>query len=590
MQHTRVTTLAPHEVVGPDVHLAAPGASHLQSNGHRRPKRWSPGSLPRRLISEGGLVFLIALACYLVVSVLLDLKYKTFLGDAFSRMANGSYILYSRDPHLAAVGFVWEPLTSLADTVFLLGNHLWPALSHNDMAGSLTSSFAMAGAVYQLLLTLKESGVARVPRLVLTALFALNPMILLYSGNGMSEGLYLFTLIAATRYLVRWIHTGQLRSLAYAGTALGFCYLTRNEAAAAVMGGGLTVLFLSYRRSEGDRSAKRATAMADATIFAIPGVIAAVGWAVTSYVITGVFFGQYSSIYGSSEQEAHLTHQSLHGRELDIVHEVGSMFPLLPLILLAAVVVAIRRKDPRILAPLTILGGALGFDALALLNNNIQPFYRYFIVTIPIEVLLVGSLIGTSPSLREHRPRPSSVLWRLRHVGAILLILVTMIPAAITTSAAMFNPSIAPEEIQLLGVVFLSHPSSYERSFDDRYPDILRVGTYLANLKLPDGNVLVDNSANCIPEIITTISQPRLFVIPNNRDFQRILADPLTFHDHYILEPNPTGSPVTATNIQYPALWKNGAGFARAVHTFPSWGTCPALRLFKVTGHPNQAH
>lgn len=221
MQHDRVTTLAPHEVIGPDVHLAAPEASRFQIDRRPRRKGWSPGSLPRRLISEGGLVFLIALACYIVVSVLLDLKYKTFLGDAFSRMANGSYILYSRDPHLAAVGFVWEPLTSLADMVFLLGNHLWPALSHNDMAGSLTSSFSMAGAVYQLLLTLKESGVAQVPRLVLTALFALNPMILLYAGNGMSEGLYLFTLIAATRYLVRWIHTGQLRSLVYAGTALG---------------------------------------------------------------------------------------------------------------------------------------------------------------------------------------------------------------------------------------------------------------------------------------------------------------------------------------------------------------------------------
>ena len=277
-----MTTLAPHEALGPDVDLAVPEPSRLQSNGHPRTKRWSPSSLPRRLISEGGVVFLIALTCYLVVSVLLDLKYKSFEGDAVSRMANGYYILYSRDPHLAAIGFVWEPLTSLADMVFLLGNHLWPALAHNDMAGSLTSAFSMAGAVYQVLLTLKESGVARLPRLVLTAFFALDPMILLYSGNGMSEGLYLFTLLAATRYLVRWMHTGQLRSLAYAATALGFSYLTRNEAAASVMAGGLAVLFVSYRRAPGDRLARRAAAMADATIFAVPGVIAAVGWAVTS--------------------------------------------------------------------------------------------------------------------------------------------------------------------------------------------------------------------------------------------------------------------------------------------------------------------
>ncbi len=131
-------------------------------------------------------------------------------------MANGFYVLYSGDPHLAAVGFVWEPLQSIADMVFLLGNHLWPALSHNDMAGSLVSALAMAGAVYQILLALREWGVSRAPRLVLTAFFALDPMILYYGGNGMSEGLYLFTLVTSTRYLLRWMHDRDLRSLAYA--------------------------------------------------------------------------------------------------------------------------------------------------------------------------------------------------------------------------------------------------------------------------------------------------------------------------------------------------------------------------------------
>jgi hypothetical protein len=591
MQHTRVTTLAPDHVLGPDVDLAPPEASRLQSNGHPRTKRWSPGSLARRLISEGGLVFLIVLACYIVVSVFLDLKYKTFEGDAVSRMANGYYVFYSRDPHLAAIGFVWDPLTSLADMVFLLGNDLWPALAHNDMAGSLTSAFSMAAAVYQLLLALKESGVARAPRLVLTTFFALDPMILLYSGDGMSEGLYLFTLIAATRYLLRWMNTGQLRSLAYAATALGFSYLTRNEAAASVIAGGLAVFFVSYRRATGDRLAKRAAAMADATIFAIPGVIAAVGWAVASYVITGQFFAQYSSIYGSSSQEAHLGHESLHGREIYIVHAVATMWPLLPFILVAAIIVAIRRKDPRILAPLTVLGAALGFDALALLNNNIQPDYRYFIVTIPIEVLLLGSLIGTSP-LRRARRRlgPRSVLWRLRNLGAILLVVVTMVPAVVTTAAAMFNPNLGPEELELLAVVFVRHPTQFELTLDQQYPDILHIGAYLAQLKLPNGDVLVDNAVACVPNIITTISQPKLFVIPNNRDFQRVLADPPTFHDHYILEASPSSSPETATNILYPGLWANGGGFSKRVHTFPALGDCPEFRLFKVTKHPNQAH
>jgi len=49
----------------------------------------------------------------------------------------------------------------------------------------------------------------------------------------------MFTLVAATRYLLRWDGQGDVRSLAYAAVALGFSYLTRNEAAAAAAGAGL---------------------------------------------------------------------------------------------------------------------------------------------------------------------------------------------------------------------------------------------------------------------------------------------------------------------------------------------------------------
>ncbi len=117
-------------------------------------------------------------------------------------MANGFDLLYSRDPHLAAIGFVWEPLQSFSDMLLLLGNHLWPALSHNDMAGSLVSALGMAGAAYQILMALREWGVSRLARLLLTAFFVVNPMVLYYGGNGMSEGLYLFTVTAADAVLV----------------------------------------------------------------------------------------------------------------------------------------------------------------------------------------------------------------------------------------------------------------------------------------------------------------------------------------------------------------------------------------------------
>jgi hypothetical protein len=592
MEHSETTTLVRPEpeniALAPD--LASAEVSRVPQV-HNRANR---GPLRRRLSSEGAIVFVVAIALYLVISVLLDFKYKSFPGDAVSRMGNGFYILYSRDAHLAAIGFVWEPLTSFADMVFLLGNHVWPALSHNNMAGSLTSACSMAGAAYQIHAALREWGVTRTPRLALTACFIADPMILFYSGNGMSEGLYLFTLIAATRYLLRWIHQRDLRSLAYAATELGFSYLTRNEAAASVAAGAVAVAVLSYRRQAGDRPARRRTALGDATVFAIPGVVAAVGWAITSYVITGSFFEQYTSVYGSSAQEAHLAHLPFKGRIDYELHAIGTMGPLLVLVLVSALIIAIRRRDAGILAPVTILGGALGFDVLALLNNNIQPYYRYYIVTVPIEILLVGNLLAPRPlSLDDpvrtsHRSIGRKVL---RDTAGLLVVLVALAPAFVTTAGAMFSTTIAPEESLQLAFVFDSHLNAADLAWKEHYPTIISIGNYLANLHLPNGDVIVDNSTGCVPGLITSISQPKLFAIPNDRDFQREVADPLTFHAHYILEPDPSQNPVTAENITYPALWKTGdAGFAKRIHQFTSNGACPDFRLFKVLRHPTALH
>jgi hypothetical protein len=533
----------------------------------------------------------------LVVAWLIDFKYHSFLanGDAISRMANGFYVLYSRDPHLAAIGFVWEPLQSVADMIFLLGNHVWPALSHNDMAGSLASAIGMAGAVYQMCSALREWGVSRAARLTLTAFFALDPMILLYSGNGMSEGIYLFTLVAATRYLLRWMHSGDLRSLAYSAVALGFCYLTRNEGAAAALLGGFAVAAVSYKRARGRRPSRARTAMSDVFIFAAPPFIALAGWAITSYVITGEFFAQISSIYGSAEQERLLGHMTFHGKVVYQVHAIEALAPLLPVLVVAAAAVAMRRRDPRMLAPLTVLGGALGFDMASFMVNGIQNYLRYWIVAIPLCVLLLGCLVA---AVQNPRPAPTGVSVRSRSsdagipalttVAAMALILVAMIPTSATTASAMVNPNIGSEESNTLGFIFHSHPSAADLDYKGNYAYILDVDKYFTRLHVPDGDVVVDNYPGCVPAILTTINQPKLFVIPNDRDYQRILADPITFHARFILEADPKFSPNNSINIRYPSLWRTGAGFTKMVHQFPERDGCYGFRLFHVLGHSNQ--
>jgi hypothetical protein len=547
--------------------------------------------------SESGVVAILCAAAYLTIALILDFKTLSFNGDAVARMANGFYVLYSRDPHLAAIGFVWNPLQSILDTVPLLFWHLWPALASHDVAGSIVSVLCMVGAVHQVQASLREWGIARAPRLVMTVLFAVNPMIVLYSGNGMSEALYLFTLVATARYLGRWLRHDDLRSLVYAAVALGFCYLARNEAVLPALLAGALVVITSTKRGSGTRRVRRMRGLTDGIIFLLPFVTGFVGWAVASLVITGQPLAQFSSQYGNSAQLVASGASTVRplGTELRLeVEALTYVAPLLALIAVAALITAWRRRDSLVLVPVTVLGGGLAFDLAGYLTHSTFLWFRFFIATVPLEVMLVGVLLAASPSRRRGGPanaaRPVGGRWRPWVVSAagVAVAIVTLAPSIPTTAAGMFNPVIGSEEVQELGYVFHRPLSAQDRIDKQHFATIQQISAYLARLHLPEGDLLVDNSSGCVPEIITTVPDPKVFVIPNDRDFQRALADPLTFHVHYILVPPASGIDVnTATARTYPTLYGTGAGFADLNHQFPGRGLCPPLRLYRVVGHPS---
>ena len=87
-------------------------------------------------------------------------------------------------------------------------------------------------------------------------------------------------------------------------------------------------------------------------------------------------------------------------------------------------------------------------------------------------------------------------------------------------------------------------------------------------MHLADSQIVIDNDTDCVTFMYVTSKNPKIFIIPNDRDFQRTLADPLTFHAHYILDVLPEGlGAVTIMNSKYPTLWSTGDGFAQGVPT-----------------------
>ena len=199
-----------------------------------------------RLMSEDGVVTLIAFTIYLIVAILLDFKYQILPLDAVSRMANGYYVLWSGIP-------IWQ--RSVSYGAHCSRSPIFPCCCSSRCSRSwrlMTSpevSFAcwLARAPCTRFTPRCENGVEAGTETVLTLVFGINPIVLYYAGNGMSDMLYMFLLVLTTRYFLRWLHHGGLRPLVYAGSALGLAYLDRYEALGAASLAAVVVLGVSYR-------------------------------------------------------------------------------------------------------------------------------------------------------------------------------------------------------------------------------------------------------------------------------------------------------------------------------------------------------
>ena len=149
----------------------------------------------------------------------------------------------------------------------------------------------------------------------------------------------------------------------------------------------------------------------------------------------------------------------------------------------------------------------------------------------------------------------------------------------------MLNPKVGVEESQQIGFIF--KPQRQRVPLSEVYPTAQTVDLYLEGLHLPNGDVLVDNGdANgCVPQIIVRSSQPKLFVIPN----ERRLSAHLVRSDRvpHLLSPRarsrrPRTSPALV-NTSYPNLWTNGSRVHQngapvpgtvGVPSIPSFLTC----------------
>ncbi len=524
---------------------------------HRRP------ALP----PEGAVIFGLAGAGYLAAASLLVFRFHVVSTQALGLVANASYVLFSRDPHVAAIGFVGSPLPSILILPLLPLRAVWPALTDVGFAACIVSALFMAGAVYQLYQLLREGGVSRIPRLGLTFLFALHPLIVYTAATGVAEAGYVFFLLLAARHLARWLRDDETMGAMIAGLALAGAYLTRYDAVLA----GITVIavvgVVSFSRA---RDKRVLTAVCDALIVGLPLAATAALWAAAAWLVTGSAAPQLLSTYGYLAQlDALRTHGIAPAYAIASPQRtLIQLFALEPALPAASVLLVIGWLSGRARASLAGIG-LLGPLAIAIIGASVLdftfPWLRQLIVVVPLVTLLVG--LGLAAERRS---------W-LGPLAAGLMLLV----AVPTTLGAMLTAQTGQEERPVVqAIAGRATPAATAST-----AIALKVAQYLDARSLADGSVLVDSFTG-FPVILASRA-PRQFLITSDRDFALALANPAAFRVHYLLVPAPADGnslgTLDALNRAYPGLWPSGAASGALEQEFDGPGKRAEWRLYRVS-------
>jgi hypothetical protein len=544
----------------------------------------------RRRPSAGLVLFTVTLAFYLAVSVVLVFGANVILGDALARVANAFRILFSRDPHLAAIGFVWSPLQPLAILPLLPFREIWPDLTTLGFAGNIVTAVFMAGAVYQIWAFLRELALTRLLRIGLTAAFALHPLITFFGANGMSEAGEVFFLVVAVRYFCRWFKAPDAGSLVRTGLALAGAYFSRYEPMFGGFAAVALVALVSFKRTQGTSRHRTLAAACDAMLLGAPFGLAVLTWATTSYLITGQAFPQSTSQYGTTAQLAVQGAASAGGlRSLtEGIMGIVALEPFLGVVVALAAIYMLRSRDLRPLAVLSILFPVLTFMLYAYTQGAVLRSLRYFIVVVPLTVMLLGLVAA------HERTGPFGLPARLRLRRPLLVSAVSLLAlAGLTVSwptsvSAMSNKAVNPGEAAAFGALAAqidpAHATADQRKALHRFHTEQAMARYLDAMNLPDGSILTDDFSSFA--IVLASRHPRQFVITADRDFNQILGDPEAYGVRYLLVPSSNRLGLLDALVRtYPGIYDNGAGLGTEVHAWLQQGdNGQDWKLYAVSG------
>ena len=517
-------------------------------------------------------IFVVAAAVNLLCAWWLTFVWVVGNGDAYTRTANAFYVLFSRMPHLAAIGFVWPPLPSFLQLP-LLPVGRW--IGHAEFAGPLLSSLVGAMVLVLLNAVLARLGTPRRLRWPLLVLTALNPTFLYLAANGMSEIVLLcFLLLVTLGYLLL---PERVRPAVIIGAGLFLAFFTRYEALAAIAGAVAALSLQAPRSGQRWRDALEGRLVVTLT----PPLYAIGLWLFWNWLIKGdpLFFARSAYSLAAAPDVARVLGQEhflypAWGSATETVAYAASRLThmnlaFLPAVAAVAVLAAVRR-DRWLAGLLLLLLSVPAFNAWQVYRGSLPSYARYWVYATPFATILAGAAYSAT------RGWPRRLL-----VAALTLLLLASLPYNLLT---MRDPRNSIDE-QRIHSYLLSPGTEADLRQRDRYWRIRHDAPLLARVideRSRDGLVLMD-SENAYGLILAS-RYPERFVITSDLDFQRRLTAPQqSVRFVLVIDPQANrqvGAQRDMILRQYPQLYADGAPWAELDYDFTE--TLEPWRLYRV--------
>jgi len=494
-------------------------------------------------------------------------------GDAISRVANAFYILYSRDPHLGAIGFIWNPLPSILELIPLLFWKVIPEMAASGIASVVVTACFNAGTCTLLYHNCRKNNVPVVFTLLILAGFICNPFIFLYGANGMSEMMFVFSIVWLITSFTDWVRHERISSLIQVGLSLAMGFWIRYEAVAIGVAATICLIIALYLKSQRSANSKKSSSFysrlqSSLLIVLMPPVFSGFVWVLLNYLMMGdpLYFlrSGYSNTAFVQDLSAELL--SMKGNFMAIIPFAARkmlffIIPFAVLLLCRMITKKWANWDMIVLALLVFSIPAM--QAAMLFQGASYGWLRFFVYPFAVTIAWL--------------PYEWTQIDSKRYAKMVFAILCAALLCSSAVIRDMNDQSFAPEEY---GSLHMEQSQTTQEMITAR--EIAQYLDHLIESRGEEPTLILTDSFRAFA-IIVNSKYPDKLAITNDRDFKTLLSDPQKNGVDFILVPKVDGTVLQVIHEHYPEMFDGGIAWTEFVEDFNG-----AWRLYSVL--PGEGH